>query len=255
MQLLTPKVDVWMINHNSQATSDEHTYSFVAKPDTHPCKQRQHVNKWSGEGTIQAEENADNVFPGIPVWRAASTGRFAITFEVGEFFGIIGEGTATVIDTKEYAHTDAYYPQAPEQRNQMDFHCTGHRQVTVPLIVVGSEEGSTLSLKIEDSSALGGGAEHTFPWACTGPGAKSLDPSSLAGGTLVSMMTGAWLEVPAEDGATAQLDVESSSPFMPGIKGRHVWSIQIKALQPEGEGSRPSDIPGPWGFPTVIEQF
>jgi hypothetical protein len=176
---------------------------------------------------------------------------FAITFEVGEFFGITGEGTATVTDTKEYIKDYPNYSQPPEIEMPVEFHCTGHRQVTVPLIVVGSKEGSILSLKIQDRSAMDG-AKDAFPWACIGPGAKFFDPSTLAGGTLVDMMSGEWLEVGAEDGATGQLDVstgqlgvESSEPLLPGIKQRQVWSVRIKALQPEGSGSRPSDIPGP----------
>jgi hypothetical protein len=104
----TDKIDLWVVNHNSQATSDdpnEHTYSFVAQRDVKFTCQKKHVNMWRGEGTIQAEFNASDVVPSeIPVWRSVGSGTFTIAFEVQDLKTLL----------------DSFYPPGTKENGQED---------------------------------------------------------------------------------------------------------------------------------------
>jgi hypothetical protein len=148
-----------------------------------------------------------------------------------------------VTDTLEYLHQA--YQKEPINKS---LHCTGHWQVTVPLIVGGWKEGSMLKLTIEYRQPT----EDPARWSCTGRNAEFASQHLQFPGEifLESLPFDEEIEVAAEDGATGHLEFESSDP--PEIKKREVWSIRIKALPPEGGGS-PAASGGPGqsspGFP------
>jgi hypothetical protein len=272
-EVLTAEVNLWVVNHNSQATSDgphEHTYSFVAERDVEFTCQKTHV-KWRGEGTIQAESDAGNIVPSeIPVWRRLCSGTFTITFEVQDLKTLVdsfyppGTGDSGQEDgTSQEEETEALTPEEERQlsqngiisgegtasvtgteeytqidsqnRPELWVHCTKHWQATVPLVVAGGKKGNRLTLGFSSESDWAG-ALGTVSQSCTGPGAEFF-------GSGVSKIPPRFrmdipsLEVTAEDGATGQ-SVEES--FDLGIKSRALSSIRIKALPPE-EGGSPTD--------------
>jgi len=245
----TDKIDLWVVNHDSQATSPESKYSFVAQHYVDFTCKKTHVNKWSGEGTVQAEYyDAGPV--GRPYEGATYTARgtnngvFTFTFTVQDgCCRIVGEGAATVTSTKEFAATSA--PSRPPG----DIHCTGTLQTTGPFMVEGNREHGTLRLTYRPLD--GSDRPIPFPWSCTGPGARFGGPKLSVRHPFIEMMPPRF-KVSAEDGATGVVENPLARPI--GAKGKALWSMRIKALPPEGGGSRPvsggtgqslSEFPGP----------
>jgi hypothetical protein len=226
--LHTDKVDVWLINHNSQATSDtsaEHTYSFVAKRDpAHPPCQ----NKWSGEGTIEFgfahSDTGDSQ-------HMRMNGPFAITLEVQQDGTIQGEGTATLTLALEYFVKDSGQ-------------CTANGQGTVPLSVSGMATDGKLKLMFGSSSE-----GYHITASCSGEQApvaeafRSREYIERLFDIFFDQMQP--LEVGAEDGAEGRLvediseQARQAEAEAPGMWER-ILSIRLEALPPGEVRSHPT---------------
>jgi hypothetical protein len=178
---------------------------------------------WSGEGTMQAEVNYDNV-PNIadltPIHRSAISGPFSITFRVQESDTILGEGTATLTMTNE---TLTIYPEGGPGPNR---HCIQSAQGTVPITVSGKKEDNQLKLMLD------GTQEVPITHTCTGVGAGTWQTT----GSLLAT-TFEPLIVAAEDGATGQHVYDLAAGMPSGTprpnKATVTWNIRIKDLKQE----------------------
>jgi hypothetical protein len=214
----------------------EHGKAFDASPeggsaDMPDCKKCKACHRWRGEGTIQfdfVEKNETQYH-----YQMRMDGPFAITFGVKD--GTIqGEGTATLTLAAELLMGG----ESPGQ-------CTMNGRDTVPMSVSGMYEDGRLKLMFDSSLE-----EYHITTSCSGKLSPAVEwfRSRMFVEALYNVFfdQGHPLVVVMEDGAEGRLVEDFSEPAEgepPGMWSR-IWSIRIKALQPEGEGD-PAVSKGP----------